>query len=219
MLLVLKKFTFCILVVATVLAVFPNRANGRTALMQKTVDRVSHSLVLEPGNSNFLLGKEFVVARMSASTMNSDRAAFHAAAVDLMYLIESLGESNEKVELRAILSSVLNRTVDADGASSRIDEVLGRYSLRQPKDDRWYLEIGAATARMVYSAFYADAERLESDLAKIALLSNDSPKSIDSALLMALKDLCAKNRNGRITDEEFETLTEQGLAIFKKIEG
>lgn len=219
----LKQFTFCIAFVVSVFVALPAEANASeealTWALQRNPVAATKLKTLEPTRSNFLLGKGFVVARMSASSMNSDRAAFHVAAVDLMYLIESLGESAETLELREVLRSMLNGKIDAAGASAKIDVVLGSYALRQPKDGRWYLESGAATASMVYSAFYADAERLEIDLAKIALLSKDSPKNVDSALLNALRSLCAKNKSGRISFEEFESLTELGLAIFKKIEG
>ncbi len=177
------------------------------------LDRLSAS-----SKMNLLLGKEFTVTKMGIVFKDRDRAAMNAAAVDLMYLIESLGDAPEAIELGPILKGVLHSEKTGVETAMQIDKVFDKYSARQRKDDGWHARLGAASTSLVYSAYYEDEGSLRKDMAKINDLLKTAPLDVQSELRTSLELISENVGEASLTAEAMERITQMGLELFKSIE-
>jgi hypothetical protein len=124
----IKQVSFCIALVGTlaVSSQFQGSEPAPLKIGKGTESKITYVRTRTANGSSFMLGKEFVVARMSAISMSSDRAAFHSAAGELMYLIESLGSASDTGELREGLRSRLKGESKPTAASATFDCVRGQ---------------------------------------------------------------------------------------------
>jgi hypothetical protein len=188
-------------------------ATGGTTISTPNLNRLSAS-----SKMNLLLGKEFTVTKMGIVFKDRDRAAMNAAAVDLMYLIESLGDAPEAKELNAILKGILHFEKNGVETAMQIDKVFEKYSARQRKDDGWHARLGAASASLVYSAYYEDEASLRKDIATINDLLKIAPPSVQAELTNSLKSMSENIGEESLTTETMERITQMGLELFKSIE-
>lgn len=167
---------------------------------------------------NLLLGKEFTVTKMGMVFKDRDRAAMNAAAVELMCLIESLGNEPEAKELSIILKGVLRSEKNGLDTAMQIDEVFEKYSSRQRKDDGWHARLGAATASLVYSSYYDDEGSLRKDMATINDLLRIAPTDVQTELKASLRMMTNIVSEGVLTAEAMGRITQMGLELFRSIE-
>jgi hypothetical protein len=168
--------------------------------------------------TNFLTGKEFVVAEMSARYAGRDTESFNSAAVDLMMLIETTAGENENAELRDLLSGMLRRNINSTALSAGIRAIMAKYAERQPADQKWHVLTGAAATNAVYSAFYSDASSLSRHLSEIKICARMRPSSLDPVLVQALSGLAMRASDEGYSHSEMEAIKEQGLKLFELIE-
>lgn len=162
--------------------------------------------VTSANSTNFLIGKNFALAKFDAAYIEADKEALGYTIVDLVYLIDELDGQPEAADLQKTLKAVVRGTSSSEQVIKDIETASKTYLARQTVAPKWYFNAGQTSINLKISTYLNEDAKIKKGLSDLQTLIKIAPQGIPKEIIDPMNVLAKYVAKTAFTEADYTAI-------------